>query len=270
MAQTPSFGGGFALGYALRYSTAVDAKTRNIGIAIVIVLALAACAFAAFRSSGAPVVQLPASVATSTTSGSGGTATNATSSSSSTTGSGVNVTGVDFGGPTVVPTSQVPQPIPSLDRPVTGTLGDQSLSPDVLASVQSDIASVSSHLNTTPGDEQAWIELGLDRKEAFDYEGARQAWEYAAKLDPNDSVPPADLGDLYGFFLNNPTQGVTDYKTAIALNSSLEGYYESLYQLYYYVLHDTADARATLQEGITAKVSGYQNLQSLLAATPAQ
>ena len=64
--------------------------------------------------------------------------------------------------------------------------------------------------------------------------------------------------------LNQPAQGITDYKEAIKLDPTQEeSFYQNLAQTYLNE-GDTADAKATLQQGITAQVVGYQNLQTEL------
>ena len=68
---------------------------------------------------------------------------------------------------------------------------------------------------------QAYLEIvarekmGVVKKGVGDYKGARDVFEYAGKLRPKSSSPFFNLGDLYGYFLNDPQKAETNFLKAL-------------------------------------------------------
>jgi len=81
--------------------------------------------------------------------------------------------------------------------------------------------------------------------------GAKEAWEYASYLRPDDFIPPHNLGDLYTYSLNDYAKAEASYRKSIALDPSQLMVYQKLHELYRYRIKDNAKARAILEEGIS-------------------
>lgn len=104
-----------------------------------------------------------------------------------------------------------------------------------------------------PDSFSSWLQLGLLKKTIGDYEGARDAWEYASIIRPLNDVSFANLGQLYWRYLHLYAQAETNFKTAIKNNPHDSGTYVSLSDLYFYSLKEKADlADDVILEGIAA------------------
>ena len=79
-----------------------------------------------------------------------------------------------------------------------------------------------------------WIQIGLIKKVIGDYEGARDAWEYAGMIRLLSSTPFSNLGELYWRYLPNFPKSEANFKTAIKNNPTDEMVYISLSDLYFY------------------------------------
>ena len=77
-----------------------------------------------------------------------------------------------------------------------------------------------------------WIAVGVTKKFFNDYEGARDAWEYANILYPANALSFANLGNLYAFYLHNNTKAELNFKRAIANDPYQAGYYLNLADFY--------------------------------------
>ncbi|MDP3770457.1 MAG: tetratricopeptide repeat protein [bacterium] len=86
-----------------------------------------------------------------------------------------------------------------------------------------------------------WLQLGLLKKVIGDFEGARDAWDYAGVIRPLNDVSFANLGELYWRYLRLYPQSETNFKVAITNNPSNAGTYVSLSDLYYYSLKEKQD-----------------------------
>jgi tetratricopeptide (TPR) repeat protein len=94
-----------------------------------------------------------------------------------------------------------------------------------------------------------WLDLGIQWKMIGDYEGARLAWEYAARIQPESFLAFGNLGFLYGFYLHDNVKAEANYRKALA-NAPQELYlYEQLFDFYHLVLKDPARARSLAAEG---------------------
>jgi len=229
----------------------MTSTTRNVLIAIVIIVVIALLGYFAWQERGntssAPTVSTATSTATST-----GVSINVSGTTTTTTTGGYTITPIYSSSAATAPNYKTPLTFPA------GTTADEQ------ASYQSQFATIQTTLAATPTDFSSWIQLGILRQETGDYSGAAVDWKYVTEIYPSDPTAFADLGNLYATYLGEPSQGITDYKEAIKLDPTKEvSFYENLAQVYINE-GDTADAKATLEEGISAQVVGYQNLQTEL------
>lgn len=152
---------------------------------------------------------------------------------------------------------------PSLDRPITftGTI----LPPDAQTIVKAQMQMIIVTLKKDPTQLDMWLQLGIDRKEAGDYEGAREAWTYVNELAPTDEISAADLADLFANFIHNYPEAETYYLKAIADEPHNIDDYNNLYTLYHYSYKvGTGADIAILKEGLKNN-PGNAELTQLLA-----
>ena len=83
-----------------------------------------------------------------------------------------------------------------------------------------------------------WIAVGIIKKFFNDYEGTKDAWEYAGVLYPANALSFANLGSLYGFYLKDPVKAEFNYRKAIQNDPYQSSYYLGLADFYAQV--DTA------------------------------
>ena len=79
---------------------------------------------------------------------------------------------------------------------------------------------------------QSWLQLGLLKKVIGDYEGARDAWEYIALINPVHHIPSQNLGELYWRYLPNYSKAEEKFRAAIRINPVDSTVYLSLSELY--------------------------------------
>jgi tetratricopeptide (TPR) repeat protein len=221
---------------------------RNILIGIVAFIVIVVLGYFAWKERGGSAA--PSSTSSSATS----TIVSINVGTSTSSTSGYTVTPIYA---TSTPAAQAPNYKKPLTFSADVTAGEQ-------AAYESQFAAVQTTLASNPTDYSSWIELGVLREDTSDYQGAAADWKYVTEVYPTDPTAYANLGDLYANYLSQPAQGEAYYKQAIALEPTKEAtFYENLAQIYA-AQGDTADAKATLQQGINAKVVGYQNLQTEL------
>lgn len=122
-------------------------------------------------------------------------------------------------------------------------------------------AAVEKNLNFLNG----WNELGLLKKMIGDYEGARDAWEYASLIRPANSLSFANLGELYWRYLPDYPRAEKNFRASIRNKSNDPDIYISLSDFYSYSYKEKAHlADDVLLEGITAN-PGDINLYRALA-----
>ncbi len=134
---------------------------------------------------------------------------------------------------------------PSLDRRNNFETAD--------ANSKKKIEEISSALKTNGGNLSLWVDLGSWRKTIGDYEGAKVAWEYVVKVNPNYIVPLINLGDLYQYYLKDNVKAEMYLKRAIAKDpSNIDSYYRlaSLYTLSY--KEKATEASKVLLQGLNA------------------
>lgn len=153
---------------------------------------------------------------------------------------------------------------PSLDRPITFPDGTSAESRLLLGNKLKELVAT---LKERPSNYDNWIDLGIYRKEIEDYEGARQAWEYATKLNPANSIAYSNLGNLYGYYLKDPARAETNLRSAVKQSPKEPYYYVQTYSFYLEVVKDSIKARAVLEEGLRA-IPGDPQLSNILAEFP--
>jgi len=110
-----------------------------------------------------------------------------------------------------------------------------------------------------------WVGLGIQRKQLGDYEGARDAWEYAKSIEPGNIVPWNNLGDLYHFYLKNYTKSEENWKKTVAIRSDYVQGYRGLYELYTYSMKEkTAEIPIMLKRAIEKNPTA-NDLKAMLA-----
>ncbi len=98
-----------------------------------------------------------------------------------------------------------------------------------------------------------WIQVGLLKKVIGDYEGARDAWEYASAIRPLNSVSFANLGELYWRYSPDYPKSEKNFLTSIKNKPDDLSTYISLSDLYFYSYGAKKDrADDILLEGIKA------------------
>lgn len=165
----------------------------------------------------------------------------------------------DYAIETIPITNDLPS-APNLNRGITF---DASFSEDARLAATQNINELVSTLKKNVNNLDAWINLGTYRKIIGDFEGALQAWEYAGKISPQNSVSFSNLGDLYGYYLKDNQKAEENFLRAIK-NSPNDIYlYFKTVEFYRDVMKDTEKARDIVQQGITANPDS-QDLKALL------
>lgn len=118
--------------------------------------------------------------------------------------------------------------IPNLDRVVFG----DTVQADLRNQLTSQIKETSATLKNNTGYFDGWIMLGTLRKMAGDYEGARDAWEYASATNPSNYVSFGNLGDLYQYYLKDYPRAEKNMLTIIKNKADNIAGYRNLYNLY--------------------------------------
>lgn len=108
-----------------------------------------------------------------------------------------------------------------------------------------------------------WIELGLYRKLIGDYEGAVEVLEYVNLMWPKNDISFNNLGDLYGYYLNNQQKAEKNFLKAIENSPNTIGYYLKMMEFYLDVVKNTGKARQIIERGIQSN-SASEELKSFL------
>lgn len=109
-----------------------------------------------------------------------------------------------------------------------------------------------------------WIQVGLLKKVIGDFEGARDAWEYAGVISPKNSVSFANLGELYWRYLPNFPKSEANFKISIKNKPNDSSTYMSLSDLYRYSFVEKKDlADDVLLEGVNANPNSIDLMKQL-------
>lgn len=98
-----------------------------------------------------------------------------------------------------------------------------------------------------------WIQVGILKKTIGDFEGARDAWEYAGLIEPFNSLSFANLGELYWRYLRDFPKAEENLKISIKHKPDDFQTWLTLADLYHYSMKEKADqASKVLLDGISA------------------
>lgn len=143
---------------------------------------------------------------------------------------------------------------------------NSSLTPEEAEFFKQRFSDVKEILQKNPDSFRDWLYLGVLKKGAGDYEGARDVFLYAGQIRPQSSTPFANLADLYAYFLDDPVKAEESIKTAIASDPSDYNLRLALADIYRYKFSGGAvKYEQTLLEAI-AKFPDNPNLIAPLAA----
>src|SRR3989338_5923916 len=162
---------------------------------------------------------------------------------------------------TVIPVPVNKKPVPTLSFPpeIKANLSEESRVMAINA-----IKEIIASIRENPNSESNWINLGLQRNFVGDFIGAKEAWEYASYLRPDDFIPQHNLGDLYTYSLNDYAKAEASYRKAIKLDPTQLIVYQKLYELYRFKVKDNAKAIAVLEEGISKNPATSLWLEKIL------
>ncbi len=151
--------------------------------------------------------------------------------------------------------------MPDLDRKITVKA---NFSLEQRQKLLSDIHEVRERLKEDINGLQDWLQLGLLYKALEDYEGTKEAWEFATLVNPKASVAFHNLGDLYHFYLPNYALSEKNYLKSIEIGPNMIIAYQKLYELYIYSYSEKEYlADDILEQGLRAN-PGNEYLQNLL------
>ena len=137
--------------------------------------------------------------------------------------------------------------VPNLNRPYT----PPSYAPaDVQASDKATVAAAIKQLKIDPNHLAYWLQLAVYRKQASDFVGAEEILLYCVARWPKDETAFGNLVDIYGNYTHQYDKAILYSKKRIALKPGQIPAYINLAMLYNVNLHDPANAKATLQEGL--------------------
>lgn len=97
-----------------------------------------------------------------------------------------------------------------------------------------------------------WLNLGINLKVAGDYEFAKEVWEYANILNPENSVSFLNLGDLYGYYLKDLVKAERNYRKAVDNDLMHSAPYMKFADFYIEVMNDKNKALLIIKEGLGA------------------
>lgn len=108
-----------------------------------------------------------------------------------------------------------------------------------------------------------WISFGQLKKVIGDYEGARDAWEFASLISPLNSLSFHNLGDLYGYFLNNFELAEENYLQSIKNDPENVNAYINLADLYWQ--SGRADAQSAIPDLLLGGIENNSKLDYKLS-----
>ena len=127
----------------------------------------------------------------------------------------------------------------------------QQVPADYLEKYKQELANFKKTLTENPGDAEAWARVGVLKKFFNNYEGARDAWEYAKIVNPEFSTPYYNLGGLYAGYLKDNLKAEENYLKAIEIDSALPYLYLGLAEFYSVFYKEKSDqVEQVLQRGL--------------------
>ena len=106
-------------------------------------------------------------------------------------------------------------------------------------------------LEENPMNVDGWIGVGMIKKFFNNYEGARDAWEYAKYLNDDNSVNYYNLGNLYSENLKDYQMAETNFLKALEIGRKEVSYYIAVADFYRnFYIEKRGEAKKILENGI--------------------
>ena len=156
--------------------------------------------------------------------------------------------------------AKLPYTPPSLDRKLVPPEGT---SLEVASTTLARVSALVVKLKKEPGDAGVWLSLGLYRADWKDYEGATEAWKFAAALAPKDSRGPLNLANMNAYYLKDFATAETYYLEAAKREPIEISIYIRMFEFYRDVVKDMAKAKAIIKKGLVAN-PGDKDLKAML------
>ncbi|KKS38757.1 MAG: hypothetical protein UV01_C0002G0065 [Parcubacteria group bacterium GW2011_GWA2_42_14] len=126
--------------------------------------------------------------------------------------------GRDLSGEVVKPT-ELPT-LPQYNGAPIGTVNEDksvvlAYPEDVKTKLRNELLDIAKFVSESPDNLDNWLRAGVIKKFFGDYLGARDAWEYASLIRPQNSTSFANLGGLYALYLKDYPKAELSYKKAI-------------------------------------------------------
>ena len=86
---------------------------------------------------------------------------------------------------------------------------------DVKTKLRNELLDIAKFVSESPDNLDNWLRAGVIKKFFGDYLGARDAWEYASLISPQNSISFANLGGFYALYLKDFPKAEFNYKKAI-------------------------------------------------------
>lgn len=83
---------------------------------------------------------------------------------------------------------------------------------------QKNLNAIADRLENNPSNADDWLAVAYIKKLFGNITGARDAWEYAKIVNPENAVVYFNLGELYGYELNDPVKAEENYRSALGLD----------------------------------------------------
>lgn len=144
----------------------------------------------------------------------------------------VAVTASTTGNPKITTNSEHPvrqaqdKPIVKLPKytgQIINMIGDDPMISQLPASAiaikRVQLTHLSASLSEDSNDFNSWMALGNFKKFFNNFIGARDAWEYAKIVAPNQPLTYLNLANLYGYYLKEPQKAESNFLTAISIDS---------------------------------------------------
>lgn len=139
-----------------------------------------------------------------------------------------------------------------------------------LKKFESDLSELARRVSEDPSRLEDWLSIGFIKKFFNNYSGARDAWEYAKIVDPDDARVWYNLGVLYASYVNQPALAETNFKEAIRLDSLQSGYATALADFYRYRNPSKLAPAVRVVRDAISKLPHDPTLSSYLAGLYAQ
>lgn len=116
----------------------------------------------------------------------------------------------------IVPPDKLPPyrgvPIGSINE---SEASKKSTSASVREKLTKQLAGIAASLAKNPDDFDAWIEVGSIKHAFGDEIGARDAWEYASIIRPQNTTSFFNLGNLYGYYLKDKIKSEKNFRMVL-------------------------------------------------------